>query len=87
MVMGHNFHLPDRLLERDIEIIDGPKTFGGQRKGWWRIKYNNRRYKFFGQVIAPDRANEVGYDQLKHIKKLASEAIELKTVIEDDEGI
>lgn len=87
MPMGHNYNLPDRLLERDITILDGPKTFSGLRKGWWRIKYNNKRYKFFGQVIAPDRADEVGYDQLKHIKKLASEAIELNTVIEDDESV
>lgn len=87
MVMGHNYHLPDRLLEKDIKVLSGPKTFGGQRKGWFRILYNGRRYKFFGQVIAPDRADEVGYDQMKHIKKLASEAIDLNTVEEDNEKI
>lgn len=87
MVMGHNFKLPDKLLEKDIVVLDGPKVFGGLRSGWWRIKHNNKKYKFFGQVIAPDRANEVGYDQTKHIKKLASEALELNTVIEDNESI
>lgn len=87
MPMGHNFQLKEFLPLDDITVIKGPKTFGGLREGWWSIKYKNKQYKFFGRVIAPENPHDVGYDQIKHIKKLAAEAIVLKSAEEEHEKI
>lgn len=88
MPMGHNFQRKALLPLDDITIVKGPKCFGGLREGWWKVAYKNKRYKFFGRVITFDRANEVGYDQIKHIKELAAEAIVLNSAEEDnDENI
>lgn len=83
MVMGHNFQRKAYLPLDEITVLKGPKTFGGVREGWWSIIYKEKKYKFFGRVIAPENPHDVGYDQLKHIKELASEAIVLNAAEED----
>lgn len=87
MVMGHNFKRTALLPLGDITVIKGPKTFGGLREGWWSIIYKDKRYKFFGRVIAPENPYDVGYDQMKHIKELAAEAIVLKAAEVENESV
>lgn len=86
MVMGHNFQRKAYLPLDDIIITKGPKAFGGLREGWWSVIYKDKKYKFFGRVIAPENPCDVGYDQQKHIKELASEAIYLNAAEEDNDA-